>query len=105
MYPYATNNLGVGTDGQQWPTCLCVFLQPIVPALFILSALYVLVNALVDPRGRWATVVKLGVTLPGEPVYHLSVGKSVCSIGQGHCVMAFTAKSIGSREIRTEISL
>lgn len=56
---------------------------PIVPALFILSALYVLVNALVDPRGRWATVAIFGVTLPGVPAYHLSVGKSVCSGGQG----------------------
>jgi APA family basic amino acid/polyamine antiporter len=48
---------------------------PIVPALFILSALYVLVNAVADPKGRWATLAIFGVTLLGIPVYYLTVGK------------------------------
>jgi APA family basic amino acid/polyamine antiporter len=50
---------------------------PVVPALFILSALYVLVNAVADPKGRWATVAIFGVTLLGVPVYYLTVGRTI----------------------------
>lgn len=48
---------------------------PWVPLLFVLSAIYLLVNALVDPASRVATSVTLGIVALGIPVYHLTVGK------------------------------
>lgn len=48
---------------------------PVVPALFILAAIYLLVNALIDPQGRWATAAVLGVVLAGIPVYYFTFGK------------------------------
>lgn len=49
---------------------------PIVPALFILAALFVLGNAFADSGSRWPTIAIFGVTLVGVPVYYLSVGRS-----------------------------
>ena len=49
---------------------------PFVPALFVLSAIYLLANALVDPTSRVATAITLGIVLLGIPVYYLTVGKS-----------------------------
>jgi APA family basic amino acid/polyamine antiporter len=48
---------------------------PVVPALFVLSAIYLLVNALIDPTSRGPTALTLGIVLAGIPVYYLTVGK------------------------------
>ena len=50
-------------------------LYPVVPALFVFSAVYLLANALLDPTSRVATAITLGVVLLGIPVYYLTVGK------------------------------
>jgi APA family basic amino acid/polyamine antiporter/L-type amino acid transporter 9 len=38
--------------------------------------LYLLVNALIDPSSRWATLAIFGVILAGIPVYYATVGRS-----------------------------
>jgi len=48
---------------------------PVVPALFVLATIYLLVNAILDPVGRWGTLAVMGVTLLGIPVYYLTVGR------------------------------
>lgn len=48
---------------------------PVVPALFVLATIYLLVNAIMDPAGRWGTLAVMGVTLLGIPVYYLTVGR------------------------------
>ena len=48
---------------------------PVVPLLFVAATLYLLVNGLLDPAGRWATAGTLGVVLAGIPVYYLTVGR------------------------------
>ena len=48
---------------------------PVVPALFILATAFLLVNAVVDPGSRWATVGVLVGILLGIPVYFASVGR------------------------------
>src|SRR3954468_24887342 len=48
---------------------------PIVPALFVLSTLYLLLNALIDPSSRIATAITLGIVALGIPVFYLTVGK------------------------------
>ncbi len=48
---------------------------PVVPALFILATIYILVNALVDPNGRWAAAAVFGVVLAGIPVYYLTFSR------------------------------
>jgi APA family basic amino acid/polyamine antiporter len=42
---------------------------PVVPALFILSVVYLLLNALIDPSSRVSTFVIFAVILLGIPVY------------------------------------
>jgi APA family basic amino acid/polyamine antiporter len=42
---------------------------PVVPALFVLASIYLLVNAIVDPAGRWPTLGVLGAVAAGIPVY------------------------------------
>jgi len=49
---------------------------PLVPALFVLSTLYLLLNALIDPSSRTATAITLGIVALGIPVYYLTVGKT-----------------------------
>jgi APA family basic amino acid/polyamine antiporter len=49
---------------------------PLVPALFVLSTMYLLGNALIDPSSRIATAVVLGIVLLGIPVYYLTVGRT-----------------------------
>ena len=49
---------------------------PVVPALFILSTLYLLLNALIDPSSRVATGITLGIVALGIPVYYLTVGRA-----------------------------
>ncbi len=46
---------------------------PVVPALFVLAAAFLLFNAIADPAGRWPTLAVLGVTLAGIPVYYFVV--------------------------------
>ena len=48
---------------------------PIVPALFVLSVVYLLANAIIDPAGRWGTLGTMGGILLGIPVYYLTVGR------------------------------
>lgn len=48
---------------------------PVVPALFVLSTVYLLGNALVSPSSRWATAAVLGVVVAGIPVYYATVGR------------------------------
>ena len=50
-------------------------LYPLVPALFILSTIFLLVNAIIDPSSRVATVGVLGGILVGIPVYFVTVGR------------------------------
>jgi hypothetical protein len=51
-----------------------------VPALFLLSTVFLLTNALVDPTERWWTLGIFAVIGLGVPVYYLTVGKR--AIGQ-----------------------
>jgi amino acid transporter len=49
---------------------------PVVPALFIASVAYLLLNALLDPSSRvWAIGIFV-VLLAGIPVFHMTVGKN-----------------------------
>jgi amino acid transporter len=48
---------------------------PVVPALFIFAAFYLLGSALVDASSRWPTAAVLAVTLAGVPVYRLTVAR------------------------------
>jgi amino acid transporter len=48
---------------------------PVVPALFILSVAYLLLNSLIDPTSRMWTFGIFAVLLAGIPVYLLTVGK------------------------------
>jgi len=50
-------------------------LYPVVPALFIVSTVMLLGNAVVDPGSRWATLGVLGGILVGIPVYFVTVGR------------------------------
>jgi amino acid transporter len=50
-------------------------LYPVVPAIFILSTIFLLANAVIDPGSRWATVGVLGGILVGIPVYYATVGR------------------------------
>jgi amino acid transporter len=49
---------------------------PLVPLLFVLSTIYLLANALVDPSSRVATAITLGVVALGIPVFYLTVGRA-----------------------------
>lgn len=51
-------------------------LYPIVPALFIISTIMLLGNAVIDPGSRWGTLGVLGGILLGIPVYYLTVGRA-----------------------------
>ncbi|MDE3151811.1 MAG: amino acid permease [Gemmatimonadota bacterium] len=48
---------------------------PVVPALFVLSTVYLLANALWTPSSRWGTAAVFAVVLAGIPVYRATVGK------------------------------
>jgi len=50
-------------------------LYPVVPAIFILSTIFLLANAVIDPGSRWATLGVLGGILVGIPVYYATVGR------------------------------
>jgi len=53
---------------------------PIAPILFVVAALYLLVNALIDPSSRWPTLAIFVVILAGIPVYYATVGRAVRSV-------------------------
>ncbi len=44
---------------------------PLVPVVFILSAIYLATNSLIEPASRWPTVAVFATTLLGIPVYFL----------------------------------
>jgi amino acid transporter len=48
---------------------------PVVPAVFVLATVYLLVNAVLDPASRWATLGVLGTIVVGIPVYYFTVGR------------------------------
>jgi amino acid transporter len=50
-------------------------LYPLTPILFVLAAMYLLVNALIDPSSRWPTLAIFGVIAVGVPVYYVTVGR------------------------------
>ncbi len=50
-------------------------LYPVVPALFILSTIFLLGNAIIDPSSRWQTLGVLGGIVLGIPVYYMTVGR------------------------------
>jgi L-asparagine transporter-like permease len=50
-------------------------LYPVVPALFIISTIMLLANAVIDPTSRWATLGVMGGILVGIPVYFVTVAR------------------------------
>jgi amino acid transporter len=42
---------------------------PVVPAVFLLSAVYLVLNGLIEPASRWPTAAVFATTLLGIPVY------------------------------------
>ena len=46
---------------------------PVVPGVFILSAIYLALNGLIEPASRWPTAAVFATTLLGIPVYFLTV--------------------------------
>jgi APA family basic amino acid/polyamine antiporter len=48
---------------------------PLVPALFVLSTIYLLANAVIEPSSRVPTLWVFGIILLGIPVYYLTVGR------------------------------
>ena len=69
---------------------------PVVPLLFVAATLYLLVNALLDPAGRWATAATLGIVVAGIPVYYATVGRR--RVGNGtvrEAEGAVTAGTVG----------
>ncbi len=50
-------------------------LYPVLPIVFLVSVLYLLGNAVVQPESRWSTLAVLGVVAAGVPVYYLTVGR------------------------------
>ena len=60
---------------------------PIVPLLFVLSTIYLLLNALIDPSSRVATAVTLGIVVLGIPVYYFTVGRARAQEPSAHAQM------------------
>ena len=50
---------------------------PVVPALFVLSVLFLLGNAIAEPGSRMSTLGVLGVGAAGAPVYYLVLRRRV----------------------------
>ena len=48
---------------------------PLVPLLFVVSTVFLLVNAIIDPSSRIATLGVLGGIVVGVPVYYMTVGR------------------------------
>ena len=58
-----------------WAPAYRVPWYPVVPALFIAAAFYLLGSSILEPSSRWPTLIVLGVTLAGIPVYRFAFGK------------------------------
>ena len=56
---------------------------PVVPALFVLATAYILVNAIIDPVGRWPTLFTLGLVVLGVPVYWFALRGGGAARGRG----------------------
>ena len=50
-------------------------LYPVLPLVFLVSVLYLLANAILEPESRTSTLAVLGVVAAGIPVYYLTVGR------------------------------
>ena len=50
-------------------------LYPLVPAVFIVTTLFLLGNAIVDPESRWGTLGVIAGILLGIPVFYATVGR------------------------------
>jgi amino acid transporter len=48
---------------------------PVVPLIFIVSTIFLLGNAVLDPSSRWPTLGVLGGILVGIPIYYMTVGR------------------------------
>ena len=55
-------------------------LYPLVPAIFILSTIFLLSNAIIDPGSRWQTLGVLGGIVAGIPVYFATVGRRKAAV-------------------------
>ncbi|MFI5227525.1 MAG: APC family permease [Gemmatimonadales bacterium] len=55
---------------------------PFAPILFVVAAMYLLVNALIDPSSRWPTLAIFGVILAGIPIYYATVGRGAEGAGR-----------------------
>jgi len=55
-------------------------LYPLVPAIFILSTIFLLSNAIIDPGSRWQTLGVLGGIVVGIPVYFATVGRQKATV-------------------------
>ena len=55
-------------------------LYPLVPAIFILSTIFLLSNAIIDPGSRWQTLGVLGAIVAGIPVYFATVGRRKAAV-------------------------
>ncbi len=51
-------------------------LYPVVPALFVIATAMLLVNAVIDPSSRKATLGVFGVVLIGVPIFYLTLAKN-----------------------------
>ena len=51
-------------------------LYPVVPALFVIATAMLLVNAVIDPSSRTATLAVFGVVLIGIPIFYLTLAKN-----------------------------
>ena len=60
---------------KDWAPAYRVPGYPVVPALFILAAVYLLGSSLMEPSSRWPTVAVMAVTLAGIPVYRVAFRK------------------------------
>jgi basic amino acid/polyamine antiporter, APA family len=49
---------------------------PVIPVLFVLTAIGVVASAIADPVSRWPTVAVIGVILAGIPVFYYARGKA-----------------------------
>jgi amino acid transporter len=57
-------------------------LYPLVPAIFVVATVFLLVNAVIDPSSRAATLVTLGVVAIGVPVYWALFGRRGAAAGR-----------------------
>jgi len=51
-------------------------LYPLLPIVFLVSVVYLLGNAIIQPESRWSTLAVLGVVATGIPIYYLTVGRT-----------------------------